>query len=162
VVVLVAAFFLIGHVALHLLLRRTPLEGRARLADRVGGGVFGLARGLALVGLAYLGYSYYLDETQQPEFVKSAVTRPIASGVAHWFETFAPETAHIEGAAVPSAEENAAVQGYNRGDRNGLQEIVTTVTTTDPAAQDSGAEPAPSQEDAEKDDIADILSEDDN
>ena len=158
--VLVAIFFVLAHIGLHLGLKRTPLEGRAKLIDRIGGGAFGLFRGLVLVGLGYLGYSYYLDEARQPEEVKTAISRPIAAGMAHWFETFAPEDAYIDSDPTVKDDANAAVDGYDRSDRNGLDEIMTTVTTTDPAIA-ATAPPAPAAADATAPDAAD-KTEDEN
>lgn len=176
--ILVAAFFIVAHIGLHLGLKRMPLEGRAKLIDRISGGAFGFLRGLILVGLGYLGYSYYLDEARQPDEVRNAITRPVAAGVAHWFESFTPDEAYIESAA-PESDENkedvdAAENGYDRSDRNGLSEIVTTVTTTDETTTDetaddeTTADETPSQEeDADKsddestDDISDILEKED-
>lgn len=152
---LAAIFFVLAHIGFHIALKRAPLEGRARRIDRIGGGVFGLVRGLILIGLGYLGYSYYLDEARQPDSVRNAVTRPLAAGMAHWFEGFAPESAYIDSKIVPAGGEDATVQGYNRGDRNGLAEIVTTVTTTDETETDEQAAETPDEEDP----IADILSE---
>lgn len=162
--ILIAVFFLAAHIGFHLVLKRFPLDGRAKTIDRVGGGVFGFVRGLVLIGLGYLGYSYYLDEAKQPDEVKTAMTQPIAAGMAHWFEGFTPETADLD-APVDATEigpdEDAALSGYDRGDRNSLNEIVTTVTTTDPAiaATAPGAENA-DQTDPGDDPIADILNED--
>jgi membrane protein required for colicin V production len=171
---LVGVFFLAAHIGLHLVLKRVPLSDRGALIDRIGGGVFGFVRGLVLIGLGYLGYSYYLDEAKQPEEVRTAMTRPIAAGMAHWFESFTPETADLD--APPSsagepAEEtvDAAVSGYDRGDRNSLNEIVTTVTTTDPAiaatapGTSNGAGDEDESADEEEDDpLADILAEEED
>ena len=169
--ILVGGFFILAHIGCHLGLKRMPLEGNARLYDRVGGGVFGFLRGLVLIGLGYLGYTYYLDEAKQPEEVRTALTRPVASGVASWFESFTPEEAYIEGAEDDLNDDDAvdaSLNGYDRGDRNGLSEIVTTVTTTDPLIE-ATAEGVESEDEAEESDdefstdsIADILIEDDS
>ena len=178
---LIAVFFIAAHIACHMGLKRMPLEGNAKLYDRVGGGVFGFARGLVLIGLGYLGYSYYLDEARQPEEVKTAMTRPVAAGVANWFESFTPEEAYIENDLDDAADDglDASVSGYDRSDRNGLSEIVTTVTTTDPLIEataegaaegtqgdtiDSDSVGDDSDEESDgltTDDISDILIEDD-
>lgn len=155
--VLVAVFFIVAHVGLHLGLQRVPLEGRGKLADRIGGGVFGFVRGLVLVGLGYLGYGYYLDEARQPESVKSAITRPVAAGMANWFQSFTPDDAYIESAPADDkeAEPDPAESGYDRLDRNSLSEIVTTVTTSD----ETPVEGTPGTATDETDSIADILQE---
>ncbi len=158
--ILGAVFFILTHIGLHLGLRRAPLEGRAKLIDRIGGGVFGFVRGLALIGLGYLGYSYYLDEADQPDAVRHAITRPVAAGMANWFESFAPETTQLDRVELKDDEEDAdidaALSGYDRADRNSLSEIVTTVTTSDEDA-------AETDETSENEDpIADLITEDDS
>ena len=162
-VLLIGVFFILAHIAFHFGLERMPLKGAARVYDRVGGGVFGFARGLVLIGLGYLGYTYYLDEARQPEEVRNAITRPVAAGMAQWFESFAPEDTQIEnmnGAGSSDDEADPSVSGYDRGDRNTLSEIVTTVTTTD--STPIGEPPAVAAQPAAEDDlIADILQEED-
>ncbi len=146
---LVSVFFILLHVLAHLGLKRMPLEGRAALADRIGGGVFGFARGLVLVGLGFLAFGYYLDEARQPDSVKNAMTRPLAAGMANWFEGFTPDAAYIENdSASDAATDNDDLIGITRAERNGLTEVITTVTTTDGASE-------------EIDPIADILMEED-
>ncbi|WDI30569.1 CvpA family protein [Hyphococcus flavus] len=163
--VLIAVFFLAAHIGLHIGLKRFPLEGRAALADRIGGGVFGFVRGLVLIGLGYLGYTYYIDEAKQPSEVQTAMTQPLASSMASWFETFTPETADLDAPIKLQSEEgvDATVSGYPRSDRNGLNEIVTTVTTTDPTISSTAPGAVEEPEEVEEDDldaIADILQED--
>lgn len=164
---LIAVFFLAAHIGLHVALKRFPLEGRAALADRIGGGVFGFFRGLVLIGLGYLGYTYYLDEAKQPDEVRTAMTQPIAAGMANWFESFTPETADLHAPVKPANEEDdmdAAVSGYPRSDRNGLNEIVTTVTTTDPTIAATSPDAADNRnvEEDELDPIADIIEEEES
>ena len=152
-VALIGVFFIAAHVGCHLLLKRVPMTKQTRRYNQIGGGVFGALRGLVLIGLGYLGYSYYLDEARQPDSVKNALTRPIASGLAGWFEGFAPASTELEGIGAETAEPegDAAEAGYDRADRSSLNEIVTTVTTT-------GEDPeTPSPEE----DIADLLSGED-
>jgi len=165
--ILVGAFFLAAHIGLHIVLKRYPLKGRAVMIDRAAGGVFGFFRGLVLIGLGFLGYSYYLDDARQPDAVRTAMTRPIAAGMASWFESFTPESSDLD---APAKKEEEAVDpglaGYDRGDRNGLDEIVTTVTTTDPAiaASAPGSNDNQAAEDDEDslDPIADILEDEDS
>ncbi len=147
---LIGVFFIAAHIGCHLLLKRVPMTKQTQLFNQIGGGVFGFARGLILIGLGYLGYSYYLDETRQPDSVRNAVTRPVAAGLAGWFENFAPASTELEsvGAEPAQTEGDAATDGYDRADRSSLNEIVTTVTT-------NGEDP---ETPAGEDDIADLLS----
>ena len=149
---LIGVFFVAAHIGCHLLLKRVPMTKQTRLYNQIGGGAFGFARGLILIGLGYLGYSYYLDEARQPDSVKNAVTRPIAAGLASWFEGFAPASTELEnvGAEPAQTSGDAAQDGYDRADRTSLNEIVTTVTT-------NGEDP---ESPASEDDIADLLTGD--
>jgi membrane protein required for colicin V production len=163
IAILVAAFFIIAHIGLHLGLKQMPLEGRAKLADRMIGGGFGLLRGLVLIGLGYLGYSYYLDEAQQPDSVRNAITQPVAAGMAKWFQSFTPDDAYIENAAPADRDKDdtadAAQDGYDRIDRNGLTEIVTTVTTTGGTTVEDQADVTRTLDNIEADDIADLIEQ---
>jgi uncharacterized membrane protein required for colicin V production len=135
-----AALYFVLHVAL----RRLPLKGAAARTDRIAGGVFGLVRGLALIGLGFLAYSYYLDEQRRPNAVNRALTLPLAKSAAGFFEALAPASASDLDGEGPKAgaKENAAAQGYGRSDRAALSEIVTTATTSDgDAAAEDKREP---------------------
>ena len=144
---LIGVFFIAAHIGCHLLLKRVPMSRQTQRINQIGGGVFGFLRGLVLIGLGYLGYSYYLDETRQPDSVKNAITQPVAAGLASWFESFAPASTELEGIGAEPATADAAEDGYDRADRSSLNEIVTTVTTNDEDPE------AP----ADEDDIADLL-----
>lgn len=140
------AVFLGGYFVLHRLTSRMKLTRRMKRYDRIGGGVFGLLRALALIGLGFLGYGYYLDEANQSDAVRKAMFLPVASSAAAFFEQFTPANRDL---GAPSGRKNAdaAKDGYDNVDRTGLKEIVTTVTTTE---REEAAPPDP---------IADILVE---
>jgi len=140
------AVFLGGYLVLHRLMRRMKLTTRMKRYDQIGGGVFGLLRALALIGLGFLGYGYYLDEANQPDAVRKAMLLPVASSAAAFFEQFAPANRDL-GTSRPQKNADAAKEGYDNVDRTGLKEIVTTVTTTE-RAQAASSDP-----------IADILVE---
>ena len=146
-IVIGIAAFLGLYFLCHQLMARMKLSKRMQRVDRVSGGVFGLIRALALIGLGFLGYGYYLDEANQPDAVTRAMLLPVASSSARFFEQFAPAARDL-GAAETEKRANAAREGYDGRDRSGLSEIVSTVTTTDSAAAPSG------------DPIAEIISED--
>lgn len=149
--------FAILYFFFHIVLSRLSLSARATQADRVAGAAFGLVRGLAVIGLGFLAYAYYLDEERRPQAVNRAVTLPMAKAMAVFFEGIAPPAAKLEPAAkTPSSEAaNAATQGYKRGDRAALSEIVTTATTTEAPLV------AEASEQHDGDAIADLLNESD-
>lgn len=138
--------FLGGYIILHKAIMRLKLTSKMRSADRIGGGAFGLLRALALIGLGFLGYGYYLDEANQPDSVRNALLLPIATSAAGFFEQFAPANRDLS-PAVPAKSADAAADGYEGVDRAGLTEIVTTVTTKDAATPTA-------------DPIAEIIAED--
>ncbi len=146
-VVAFVGFYFIAHKAL----LRLKLTKKLKRADRIGGGAFGLLRAIALIGLGFLGYGYYLDDANQPDAVRKAALRPVAEAAASFFEQFAPPERSLQkdkdAAAVKPAD--AAKEGYANADRAGLKEIVATVTTSDTNNRPRKA-----------DTIADILAED--
>ena len=59
--------FLGGYFLLHKAMQRVKPKGRMPTYNKIGGAAFGLLRALALIGLGFLGYGYYLEEGNQPE-----------------------------------------------------------------------------------------------
>ncbi len=137
------AAFVGGYFLLHKGMLRLKLTERMKSVDRISGGIFGFLRALALIGLGFLGYGYYLDEANQPDSVRKALLLPIATSSAGFFEQFAPANRDLSAAAKKNAD--AAAEGYDGADRSGLKEIVTTVTTDETTSS--------------SDPIADILTE---
>ncbi len=141
---MLGAFFIILYVGFHVALKRVSLSPEMTRVDRIGGGVFGLARGLALIGLGFLGYAYYADEEHRAEGVNNAMLLPMAKGAADFFEALAPEHDSEEIISPEEIDErnNAATDGYRRGERAALDEMLATATTsaaktrTDPADAD--------------------------
>lgn len=138
-----AALFVALYAGLHVVLQRYPMTARAQQVDRIFGGVFGLARGLVLIGLGFLAYAYYLDDERRPDAVAKAITLPLAKGMAQIFEGMAPDSTRLDhrpttkpDAGSDKKEANAARDGYARSDRSALSEMVATVTTSDSAQQD--------------------------
>lgn len=148
-VALLAVYFIAAHLAMHFGMKRFPLKNRAALTDRIAGGVFGFLRGLVLIGLVFLGLTYVLGEEQQPDAVQNAVSRPLVASVAGWLDGFAPKETTFEN--IEFDADDASVQGYRRIDRDGIEDIVTTVTTDDPIDGEEAVEQS-------EDPIADILN----
>jgi uncharacterized membrane protein required for colicin V production len=138
-----AALFAILYFVSHRLLAKVDLKVRMTTADRIGGGLFGLVRALALIGLGFLGYGYYLSEENQPDAVRRAALLPLAEASASVFEKLAPRESELA-----EAKPAATKEGYDGAERAGLKEIVTTVTTSDEAETPASDDP-----------IADILKQ---
>ncbi|MCB2114580.1 MAG: CvpA family protein [Parvularculaceae bacterium] len=133
------AAFIVCYVLAHKAMGRMKLSKKSKRIDRIGGGAFGVVRSLALIGLGFLGYGYYLDEANQPDSVRKAMLLPLASASAGFFEQFAPSNRDLRPADATKG--NAAVEGYDGRDRSGLREIVTTATTNDETTPKSTSDP---------------------
>lgn len=83
--------FLVASIGFGALLRLIRFDSRQRMIDRIGGGAFGFLRALAVIGLGFLGYAYYLDADKRPPAVSQAFLLPLAEGAADIIESFAPE-----------------------------------------------------------------------
>ncbi len=59
--------------------------------DRVLGTVFGIVRGLAIIGLAYIAFSYMVAVRAQPDWMARAKTLPIIQGSAEVLLALVPE-----------------------------------------------------------------------
>lgn len=152
---------------LHIALAKLDLSGGVARIDRIAGAAFGLARGLVLVALGFVAYSYYLGEDRRPAAVTHALTLPAVQAMARAFEKLAPPSTRLapeEEEASPKSEKDAAALGYDRGERAALAEIVTTVTTNDPSAPKSSRTEQALESGAKKsspDPIADMIKESD-
>ncbi|MEM8986526.1 MAG: CvpA family protein [Pseudomonadota bacterium] len=143
--VLIAALFVIVYVALRILLGKLSVyltDRYSPTADRALGFGFGALRGVLLVGLVYLSYSYLQDQSRQPDWVRSGATYPMVRSLSEFLGQFAPEpdqTETKESSLPPKADEaspNATArtggnEGYASGDRDSLEQILTTTTTTE-------------------------------
>jgi membrane protein required for colicin V production len=67
------------------------LDSRVGALDRSLGFLFGLARGLVIVVVAFMFFSWLVPERNQPEWVKSAKSRVVLSGTGQWLISMLPE-----------------------------------------------------------------------
>jgi uncharacterized membrane protein required for colicin V production len=59
--------------------------------DRVLGAVFGIVRGLAIIGLAYIAFTYVVSVKSQPDWVAKAWTLPIIKSSSEVLLSLVPE-----------------------------------------------------------------------
>ena len=59
--------------------------------DRVLGAVFGIVRGLAIIGLAYIAFSYVVSVKAQPDWIAKAKTLSIIQGSAEVLLSLVPD-----------------------------------------------------------------------
>src|SRR6185437_6874004 len=63
--------------------------------DRVCGFAFGVVRGLAIVGLAYIAFSYMISVRNQPEWIANAKLLPMIQGSSEVLLSLVPDQ-HVD------------------------------------------------------------------
>jgi membrane protein required for colicin V production len=121
------------------------LDSRVGALDRTLGFLFGLARGLIIVVVAYQFFIWLVPDRSQPEWVKGAKSRVVLAGTGQWLLSMLPENAEStilnklqqrrpgdtetpEGPAeqhgeLASPAANRADIGYDRASRVGMQRL---------------------------------------
>ena len=145
--IMTVGFFTL-YIATHIGLNAMKLSPRAQTINRFSGAIFGLLRGYALIGLAYLAISYSFSEEDQPPSLQNAMTKPLAASSARLFENLIPESTKIETAQESDTQSASIISdagsvGYNRQDRAGLSEVIATVTTRDAGSNKRATPPSP-------------------
>ena len=67
------------------------LDSRIGALDRTLGFLFGLARGLVIVVIAFLFFAWLVPDRSQPEWVKNAKSRVVLQGTGQWLMSMLPE-----------------------------------------------------------------------
>jgi membrane protein required for colicin V production len=67
------------------------LDSRVGALDRTLGFLFGLARGLVIVVVAFIFFTWLVPDRSQPEWVKSAKSRVVLTGTGQWLMSMLPE-----------------------------------------------------------------------
>ena len=69
----------------------TVLDSRIGALDRTLGFLFGLARGLIIVVVAFLFFSWLVPEKQRPDWVTGAKSRVVLQGTGDWLMSLLPD-----------------------------------------------------------------------
>src|SRR6266852_6569541 len=67
------------------------LDSRVGALDRTLGFLFGLARGLVIVVVAFLFFAWLVPDRSQPEWIRSAKSRVVLQGTGDWLMSMLPE-----------------------------------------------------------------------
>ena len=67
------------------------LDSKVGALDRTLGFLFGLARGLVIVVVAFLFFAWLVPDRSQPEWVKNAKSRVVLQGTGQWLMSMLPE-----------------------------------------------------------------------
>jgi membrane protein required for colicin V production len=100
------------------------LDSRIGALDRSLGFLFGLARGLLIVVIAFLFFDWLVPEKSQPEWVRSAKSKVVLQGTGEWLKAQLPDDPEStilkrlkrpkpedEGAEVPAGQRSALGNG---------------------------------------------------
>jgi membrane protein required for colicin V production len=115
------------------------LDSRIGALDRTLGFLFGLARGLIIVVIAFLFFAWLVPDRSQPDWVRSAKSRVVLQGTGDWLMSMLPddpENTILKRLKKPKLDEDepAAGQrsgiegpgeaaGYGTSDRSSLREL---------------------------------------
>jgi membrane protein required for colicin V production len=99
--------------------------------DRTLGFLYGLARGLVLVGIAYIFYSWLQPPANHEDWIRNAQSLPIVQKVSDFMiSMMPPEIARtLQDAALPTSIEGQITapvegqQGYTEGQNQGLENL---------------------------------------
>src|SRR5437763_17164600 len=67
------------------------LDSRIGALDRTMGFLFGLARGLVIVVVAFLFFAWLVPDRSQPEWIKNAKSRVVLQGTGQWLMSMLPD-----------------------------------------------------------------------
>lgn len=113
------------------------LDSRIGALDRTLGFLFGLARGLLIVVVAYLFFNWLVPDKQRPEWVTNAKSRTVLQGTGDWLMTLLPDDPEntilkrfkknkpeedqqqTDDSAAPGAND-----GYSKPARDGLKKLI--------------------------------------
>ncbi len=108
--------------------------------DRTLGFIYGLARGLVLVAIAYLFYGWLNPPENQEDWIRNAKSLPVvqsvSNGIVAVIERIAPDAAqNLSESAIsnPQGPAEGAETGYSNGQTQGLENLVDG-QTQQPAA----------------------------
>ena len=128
------------------------LDSRIGALDRTLGFLFGLARGLIIVVVAFLFFDWLVPQKSQPGWVTGAKSRVVLASTGDWLKSMLPddpESTILKRLKRPGSEEPEAPvaapeqrsdagsgrdparttgEGYERSDRAGMQQLIETKT----------------------------------
>ncbi|MGO3932571.1 CvpA family protein [Rhodopseudomonas pseudopalustris] len=112
------------------------LDSRIGALDRTLGFLFGLARGLLIVVVAFLFFIWLVPDKQRPDWVTEAKSRTMLQGTGDWLMSLLPDDPENtilkkfkknkpeeeQGEAAPAAPSPS--EGYSKSSRDGLKKQI--------------------------------------
>ena len=114
------------------------LDSRIGALDRTLGFLFGLARGLLIIVVAFQFFAWLVPEKQQPDWVRTAKSRVVLQGTGDWLMSLLPDdpentilkrfkkpkTDDEQTDAAPPAAPSGSDGGYAKSARDGLKSLI--------------------------------------
>ena len=119
------------------------LDSRVGALDRTLGFLFGLARGLIIVVVAFLFFAWLVPDRSQPEWIRSAKSKVVLQGTGQWLMSMLPddpESTILKRLKRPKGDEQepqdappdqrsdagagSEVAGYQRGERASMRQLI--------------------------------------
>jgi membrane protein required for colicin V production len=127
------------------------LDSKIGALDRSLGFLFGAARGFLLGVVAFSIFNWLVAEKQQPDWVKTAKTRPALVDTANWIIALLPEdaAATIEG-WIKAKNASAAGEPPDESDAAAVNPAASPTPTSTPAKKPDAAAPAAGASSADK------------
>jgi membrane protein required for colicin V production len=112
------------------------LDSRIGALDRTLGFLFGLARGLLIVVVAFLFFSWLVPDKQRPDWVTAAKSRTVLQGTGDWLMSLLPddpENTILKRFKKSKPDEDqtdtdqpapAAAEGYSKPARDSLKKLI--------------------------------------
>ena len=99
------------------------LDSRVGALDRTLGFLFGLARGLVIVVVAFLFFAWLVPDRSQPEWVRNAKSKIVLQGTGEWLKAQLPddpESTILKRLKKPRPEEQEPQDAAPGTDRSGF------------------------------------------
>ncbi len=116
------------------------LDSRIGALDRTLGFLFGLARGLLIIVVAFLFFVWLVPDKQQPDWVRSAKSRVVLQGTGDWLMSLLPDDPEntilkkfkkpktdeeqTDAAPDPRPTGGTDAGGYAKSTRDGLKQLI--------------------------------------
>jgi membrane protein required for colicin V production len=104
------------------------LDSRVGALDRTLGFLFGLARGLVIVVVAFMFFNWLVPDRSQPEWVRTAKSKVVLTGTGQWLMSMLPEdpeTTILKRLKKPKPEDTETPPDqHSRLEQNDRQELL--------------------------------------
>jgi len=137
-VVVVAGTFIVTLMVVTIITVRISdmiLDSRIGALDRTLGFLFGLARGLLIVVVAFLFFSWLVPDKQRPDWITSAKSRTVLDGTGQWLMSLLPDDPEntilkkfkknkLDDDSTDAEPAAPASDGYSKPNRDGLKKLI--------------------------------------